>query len=98
MLTLTKDEGIKVCIAFLKQYYDRTQPNETGKLFVALENQVNPSNEEKIIYSEWENSLTQITSKRSINTLSTYTEKEIFETFFLFLTKRLNLTARVVAG
>jgi hypothetical protein len=92
MLILNKKEALQICIAFLKQYYDRTQPNETEKIFTALENQSNPTKEQQIIFSGWENSLKEITHKIALNICSTYTKEEIFETFYLFLEKYYQAT------
>jgi hypothetical protein len=92
MLILNKKEALQVCIAFLKQYYDRTQPNETEKIFTALENQSSPTKEQQFILGEWENSLEEISHKIALNIFSTYTEEEIFEAFFLFLDKYYNAT------
>jgi hypothetical protein len=91
MLILTESEALKAIVLFLQQHYEKTKPDDTGFLVMALLTPKTANRDCISIRDEWLETLKEVRnkSKRSIDTTyaCTLTEEEAFDAMYLFLEK-----------
>ena len=89
MKILTEQEALKATILFLQQYYEQTKPDDTGIIAKDLLDAQNNKVYNKT-FDEWRECLKKTKAKlveSNKKLLKNFTEEEVFEAMFLFLSQ-----------